>query len=128
MFHVCRRIYGPDTTWWLEGGLMQPQPNIGGGTLFTDLNPKLLSIWLEKIDGLIYNWQITVNTSDDQAPVGRYDFFDETGDIYTLWARLPGKHTVSYNSSKPFINKIRILLDFPYQVGDWPNAPICSGS
>lgn len=131
MFHVCQPpgqniVYEVN----LVGDIMKPLPSIPpGGEIVVDLPPELLPIWMEEINGVIYQWQITVDTSSG-APLANYVFFDQTGDSYSLMAYTPMKHTVAYNSTAPYINKICVSVLEPkfHLPTAWTTAPQCSRS
>lgn len=126
MFHVCKNIsglggFGPI---WELNGLMTPQAALGDGVLFTDLAPTELAIWLYEIDGTIFKWQISVDTTNPNTPLGQYYFLDQSGDTYTLSAMTPFVHTVDYNSAQPYITRVRINPTYG-PPGEWGNAPVC---
>ena len=123
MFNVCRVQDWPGVM--LQNGVMAPQAHIGEGVIFTDIEPKELPIWLDEANGVIYKWQISVDTRSGAAPAGYYTFWDETNDFYTLSATTPMVHEVSYNSAKPNIVKIRIGFGMRSWPGNWLEALIC---
>lgn len=124
MFHVCKNISGWHPMWMLVNGLMTPQAHLGDGVLFTDLAPTELAIWLQEIDGVMFKWQISVDTTNANTPLGQYFFTDQSGDIYSLSAMTPFVHTVDYNSPQPYITSVRIDITYS-PPGDWANAPVC---
>lgn len=58
---------------------------------------------VEEANGFVYKYTIWIETDERDK---QYHFFDGEGDIYSLSARFPGKHSVNYNSKDARIEGI----------------------
>ncbi|OOF95611.1 hypothetical protein ASPCADRAFT_406358 [Aspergillus carbonarius ITEM 5010] len=86
-----------DTTWKQTDSVFERETGIARYRLF-------------QADGWIYKYQLDIDVSEVQGPIGgTYVFYDSTGDEYNLMVLLAGIHTISYNSADPYIQQVKVV-------------------
>ncbi|PWY88904.1 hypothetical protein BO94DRAFT_574895 [Aspergillus sclerotioniger CBS 115572] len=86
-----------DTTWKQTDSVFERETGIAKYRLF-------------QADGWIYKYQLDIEVSQVQGPIGgTYVFYDSTGDEYNLMVFIAGFHTIDFNSDDPYIQMVKVV-------------------